>query len=48
VDAADREAAVGPYRAQILRMFEVLRALDEPARVRELLGQLRLDEGTGG
>jgi hypothetical protein len=45
VDAADREAAVGPYRAQIRRMFQVLRALDEPARVRELLGQLRLQEG---
>ncbi len=44
VDAEDREAAVGPYRSQILQMFRVLRVLDEPGRVRELLGQLRLEE----
>lgn len=43
MDAEDREAAVAPYRSQILRMFQVLRVLDDPAGVRELLGQLKLE-----
>lgn len=43
VDAEDREAAVGPYRSQVARMFRVLRALDDPARVKELLGQMTLE-----
>jgi hypothetical protein len=43
VDAADREAAVGPYREQILTMWRTLRVLDSPERCRELLGQLALE-----
>ncbi len=45
VDAEDLEETVGPYRSQILRMFQVYRALDEAHRVREFLGQLSLQEG---
>ncbi|MDE2097832.1 MAG: hypothetical protein KGL39_11335 [Patescibacteria group bacterium] len=41
--AADRETAVRPYREQILTMWQTLRALDSPASLRELHGQLRLD-----
>jgi hypothetical protein len=41
--AADREAAVRPYREQILTMWKTLRVLDSPASLRELLGQLRLE-----
>ncbi len=44
MDAEDREATLAAYRSQVVRMFQVLRALDEPARLRELLGQLRLEE----
>lgn len=39
--AADRETAVRPYREQILSMWRTLRALDSPAALRELHGQLR-------
>jgi hypothetical protein len=42
--AEDREAAVRPYRNQILTMWRTLRVLDSPASLRELHGQLRLDE----
>lgn len=44
VTAADRETAVRPYRQQILTMWRTLRALDSPAALRELHGQLRLEE----
>lgn len=44
VDAADREAAVEPYRRQILAMWRTLRVLDSTASLRELHGQLRLEE----
>jgi hypothetical protein len=43
-DVADREAAVGPYRSQILSMWRRLRVLEGPQTLRELLGQLRLDD----
>lgn len=41
--AEDREAAVRPYREQILTMWRTLRSLDSPASLRELHGQLRLE-----
>ena len=44
VDAADQLAAVGPYKAQIISMWRTLRALDSKTGLRELLGQLRLEE----
>lgn len=41
VDEADRKAAVGPYRAQLLSMWDTLRVLDSPVANRELLDQMR-------
>jgi hypothetical protein len=41
--AEDLEAAVKPYRNQILAMWRRLRVLEKPQRLRELLGQLRLE-----
>ena len=42
--ASDQEAAVGPYKAQILAMWKRLRVLEAPHALRELLGQLRLED----
>lgn len=42
--AEDLEAAVKPYRNQILAMWRRLRVLEQPQRLRELLGQLRLED----
>ena len=42
--ADDREAAVKPYREQILSMWRTLRVLDSQEKLRELYGQLRLDQ----
>lgn len=39
----DQEAAVGPYRAQILAMLRRLRVLESPGAVREWLGQLQIE-----
>lgn len=44
VDAADQVAAVGPYKAQIISMWRTLRVLDSKTSLRELLGQLRLED----
>ena len=44
MDAEDLETTLRPYESQILRMWQVHGALAPPARVRELLGQLRLEE----
>jgi hypothetical protein len=43
-DGADQAAAVGPYRSQILSMWKRLRVLEGPQGLRELLGQLRLED----
>jgi hypothetical protein len=43
-DEADQAAAVGPYRAQILSMWRRLRVLESAQGLRELQGQLRLEE----
>lgn len=42
--AEDLAAAVKPYRNQILAMWRRLRVLEQPQRLRELLGQLRLED----
>ncbi len=42
-DAADLEAAVKPYKSQIISMLRRLRVLDEPHARREFLGQVRLE-----
>lgn len=42
--AEDLEAAVKPYRNQILAMWRRLRVLEQPQRLSELLGQLRLED----
>jgi hypothetical protein len=42
--SADLQAAVGPYKAQILAMWKRLRVLEEKQALRELLGQLRLED----
>lgn len=44
VDAEDQAAAARPYRNQILTMWKTLRVLDSRKRLRELLGQLKLEE----
>jgi hypothetical protein len=44
VDAADQAAAVEPYRNQILSMWRTLAILDSKPALRELLGQLRIDD----
>lgn len=44
VDAEDLEAAVRPYRDQILAMWRRLRVLMEPHGLRELHGQLVIEE----
>lgn len=44
MDAADREAAVRPYREQIISMWRTLRVLDSQEKLRELHGQLRLGD----
>jgi len=46
-DAADLAAAVGPYRSQIFAMFRRLRVLLAPHELRELLGQLVIEEKVG-
>jgi hypothetical protein len=45
VDAEDLEAAVRPYRSQILAMWRRLRVLCEAHALRELHGQLTIEEG---
>ena len=45
MDAADLEAAVGPYRSQIFSMWRRLRVLLGAHQLRELYGQLAIDEG---
>ena len=42
-DAADLEAAVKPYKAQVIAMLRRLRALESAEAVREFLGQLALE-----
>lgn len=42
--AEDLATAVGPYRAQIIAMWRRLRVLLQPQALRELLGQLKLEE----
>jgi|DewCreStandDraft_4_1066084.scaffolds.fasta_scaffold06909_17 hypothetical protein len=42
--AEDLEAAVKPYRNQILAMWRRLRVLEQPHKLMELLGQLRLED----
>ena len=42
-DADDQATAVGPYKSQILAMFKRLRVLEAPHRLREFLGQLKLE-----
>lgn len=42
--AEDLEAAVKPYRNQILAMWRRLRVLEQPNKLMELLGQLRLED----
>jgi hypothetical protein len=44
VDAADHAAAVAAYRAQILSMWRTLQVLDDDTSLRELLGQLKLED----
>ena len=43
--AEDLTRAVGPYKSQILSMLKRLRVLMEPHELRELYGQMGLDEG---
>ena len=43
-DAGDLEAAVGPYRSQIFAMWRRLRVLLEPRALREMHGQLVIDQ----
>ncbi len=42
--AEDQAAAVRPYKLQILAMWKRLRKLEEPHSLRELLGQLKLED----
>lgn len=42
--AEDQAAAVRPYKLQILAMWRRLRRLEEPHALRELLGQLKLED----
>jgi len=42
--AEDLATAVGPYRAQIISMWRRLRVLMQPQALRELLGQLKLED----
>jgi hypothetical protein len=44
VDAEDLEAGLGPYRAQVIEGWRVLRAIAPRAWVLQLHGQLTLDE----
>ena len=44
VDARDFEVGLQPYRQQVVSGWRLLRALDEPARLRELHGQLRMED----
>jgi|GEM_PF-3572345 len=44
VDAADREAAVTTYRAQILTMWGTLRRLDSPQKLRELRDKMTVED----
>jgi hypothetical protein len=46
--AEDQAAAVGPYKSQILAMWKRLRVLEQPHALRELLGQLRLEDECDG
>ncbi len=46
VDAADLKVAVAPYQHQIFSMWQRLRVLLSAPELRELLGQLRIDEST--
>jgi hypothetical protein len=43
VDAADQETAVKPYRNQILSMLRRLRVLEDSGRLREFMGQIRME-----
>jgi hypothetical protein len=43
VDAEDLEAAIGPFRDQIIAMWRRLRVLAEPRALRELQGQLTIE-----
>lgn len=44
MDAEDLEAAIGPFRDQIIAMWRRLRVLCEPRALRELHGQLVIEE----
>lgn len=44
VDAEDREVAAAPYRAQILTMWNTLRRMDEPGKLRALRERLTVEE----
>jgi len=43
LDADDYRIGLAGYRAQVLSALRILRALDDPERLRELLGQVRLE-----
>lgn len=43
-DGSDQAAAVGPYRSQILSMWKRLRVLESLEGLRELQGQLKLED----
>ena len=45
VDAEDAEAAARPYRKQIFAMLRRLRVLLGPHQLRELYGQLAMEQG---
>ena len=42
--AEDLESAVKPYKAQIIAMWRRLRVLEAPQALKELLGQLKLED----
>jgi hypothetical protein len=42
--AEDLDAAVKPYKAQIIAMWRRLRVLEAPQGLKELLGQLKLED----
>lgn len=43
-DAEDFRVGLASYRAQVLAGWRVLRTLEDPEKLRELLGQLRLED----
>jgi hypothetical protein len=42
--AEDLESAVKPYKAQVIAMWRRLRVLEAPQALKELLGQLKLED----